>query len=71
MLCRSMTELISACSRSFSRIALAMRSTIRAVGIVDARARDLGGILGGLRLASDMPDPSRACLRGMWNDMVE
>jgi hypothetical protein len=31
MLCRSITESISACSRSFSMMALAIRSTMRPV----------------------------------------
>jgi hypothetical protein len=53
-----------------------MRSTILAVfGAVYARARDLGGILGGLgelgELSSEMPDTCRTCFRGMWKDMDE
>jgi hypothetical protein len=65
--------LISACSLSFSIMALAIRATMRSVlGAVEARARDLGGILGGggLMLAADMPDSCRRCFRGMWNDML-
>jgi hypothetical protein len=72
MLCRSTSSSISACSRSFSRMALAMRSTMRVwAGSADARALDLGGIRGGDELASESTDPCRACFRGTWNDMVE
>jgi hypothetical protein len=28
-------------------------------------------LLGGLMLASEIPDPCRPCLRGIWNDMVD
>jgi hypothetical protein len=54
--------------------ALAMRSTILSVlGAVYARARDFGGILGGLMLASDKLEPCRGNLGGviLASDMPE
>jgi hypothetical protein len=68
-------ESISACSRSFSSIALAILSTIRStLGAVYALALDRGGIRGGDESGLFMKDdPSWPCigLLGMWKDMEE